>query len=105
MGASETAGSNRRHAACLHNRRKVLAAALTVLPLTAAHAAEPAAAPRVLTDEEMAARVARKAELLKSKGKKKDAVYLFGADYQKGVRSTSSTAAGFKPDTSPNLRK
>eukprot|EP00966_Prymnesium_polylepis_P199214 4615770-Prymnesium_polylepis.3 len=51
----------------------------------------------------MAARVARKQELLKKQGAKGkgDAKVLFGGDYQKGIRGATSN---FTPDTSPNLR-
>ena len=56
----------------------------------------------MLTDEEMAARVARKAELLKQQSLKgrTDAKVLFGADYQMGKReatkdkASSSSSAG-----------
>mmetsp|Transcript_30140 Transcript_30140/g.68050 ORF Transcript_30140/g.68050 Transcript_30140/m.68050 type:complete len:120 (+) Transcript_30140:172-531(+) len=84
------------------SRRVVLAGSVTstLLPLRL-HAAEPEPA-KALTDEEMAARIALKQELLKKQGLKgkKDAKMLYGGDYQKGVRGQSD----FKPDTSPNLR-
>lgn len=82
-------------------RRDAMAAALFSLPV-AAYAAEPEPA-RVLTEQEMAARVARKAELLKKQGMKQrtDAKILYGADFQMGKRestnskSSSSGVAGF----------
>ena len=86
------------------SRRRVIhagaAAAALQLP-TALHAAEPEPM-KTLTDEEMAARVARKAELLKKQSRKgaSDVKILYGADYQSGKResaktSSSSGVAGF----------
>ena len=94
-----------RQSAIRMNRRAALDTAL-LLPLATtirASAAEPEPAVS-LTDEEMAARIARKQELLKRqslKGKA-DAKVVYGADYVKGVRSEKSS--DFKPDTTPNLR-
>ena len=81
-------------------RRAVLHSGLLVFPAAAALAAEPEPT-KTLTDEEMAARVARKMELLKKQGAKGrgDAKVLYGADYQKGIRGTKTT---FTPQTSPS---
>ena len=81
------------------------ATAAALVPLSTALstlAAEPEPM-RTLTEEEMAARVARKAELAKQrKGKRDPTVTKYGGDYQKGVRGSGFE---YKPDTSPNLRK
>ena len=79
-------------------RRDAVAGVLAVVPL-ATHAAEPEPA-KMLTEEEMAARVARKAELLKQqslKGKT-DAKVLFGADYQMGKREAGGGAKASAPN-------
>ena len=74
-------------------RRHAVAGALAVVPL-AVTAAEPEPA-KMLTEEEMAARVARKAELLKQQSLKgrTDAKVLFGADYQMGKREAAKAAS------------
>jgi hypothetical protein len=84
-------------------RRSCLTAAgLSLLPL-AACAGEPE--PMVmLTDEEMAARVARKQELLRAQSAKKakDAQFLFNGDYQRGVRSNQQMLDGsIRSDVNP----
>ena len=89
-----------------HGRRAVLhagTAALLTLPAVSS-AAEPEPA-KILTEEEMAARVAKKMELLKKQGAKgrADVKVKYDANYLKGVRG-ASTNTGFAPDTSPNLR-
>ena len=70
-------------------RRAALAGSLSLLPL-GSRAAEPVPAP-VLTDAEMAARVARKQELLRKADlkSKSDVKVLFGGDFQRGVRTSS----------------
>ena len=87
-------------------RRAVLhagSAMLLTLPVVS-RAAEPEPA-KILTDEEMAARVAKKMELLKKQGAKGKAqgtqAVKYDANYMKGVRGSNT---GFTPDTSPNLR-
>eukprot|EP00316_Scyphosphaera_apsteinii_P025109 CAMPEP_0119341372 /NCGR_PEP_ID=MMETSP1333-20130426/102229_1 /TAXON_ID=418940 /ORGANISM="Scyphosphaera apsteinii, Strain RCC1455" /LENGTH=136 /DNA_ID=CAMNT_0007353317 /DNA_START=30 /DNA_END=440 /DNA_ORIENTATION=- len=59
---------------------------------SATFAAEPEPAV-MLSNDEMAARVARKAELLRKQDRKfkADAKIVFGAEYQKGIRSSSDT--------------
>ena len=79
-------------------RRQAMIGMVSVLPL-AATAAEPEPA-KIPTEEEMAARVARKAALLKQqslKGKT-DAKVLFGADYQMGKREAGGST---KSSSSP----
>lgn len=97
-------GSTKDFAARSFGRRELCCVGLVLLPTTAACAAEPIPA-KTLTEEEMAARVARKEALLRSqgKGKRQNVAVLYSGDYQKGVRG--STAGGFKPDTTPNLRQ
>ena len=71
-------------------RRAVITTAL--IGAQRASAAEPSSPARVLTEEEMAERVRRKQELLKSQSRqgKADAKILFGADFQKGVRESKA---------------
>ena len=84
----------------LGTRRSVIRTVATLLtaPPGIACAAEPEPA-KMLTDEEMAARVARKAELLKKQGRKQaaDAKVVYGAAYQAGKREAEPSAgsAGF----------
>ena len=74
-------------------RRDVATAALFSLPALqqAAEAAEPEPA-KILTEEEMAARVARKQELLKNQGRKgkTDTKIMYGADFQMGKRESKN---------------
>ena len=61
----------------------------------------------MLTDEEMAARVARKQELLKQQSARKasDAQMIFNGDYQKGNRALDSNIrSDFNPDAGEALR-
>ena len=91
----------------LSRRAAVLGAgAAVLLPAQAVLAGEPEPA-KMLSEEEMAARVARKAELLKKQDRKgkADAKVLFGAEFQKGLRETKPAAQGDKEGsfTSPIL--
>lgn len=73
------------------SRRAVVGAALGYAQVLRAGAAEPEPA-KSLSEAEMAARVARKAELLRNQSKrsKADAKVLFGADFQKGSREVAA---------------
>jgi len=68
------------------------------VPESSLLAAEPERAKK-LTDEEMAARVARKAELLKKQGRRQAGTTLYNGDYQAGKRDSkpggASGVAGF----------